>query len=144
MKSYALAISIIYCNCITATIAYDCSAEKALPGYTVRDFQPLMLVPRTANKISILRTIEIAGSEISMDEQFLNVKPTRCRIPGKGGKKFASAGMENNSTNGYRVDPAIFTKKAPAIVRISFVLDRYNNGKKCVPAVYKCLRRYNF
>jgi len=142
MRTIILAVSVIIISTnLLGNVTYDCRAKMGPKGYTVKDFEPFVLTTLGGNNISILRKFEIAGDELFMDEQFWKIKPVDCHIPGTGGIIFASLGMAEDSKNGYRIDPAIFSPKAPKAVSIDYVLDKMGNGKHCVPAVYECKKR---
>lgn len=140
MRAYSLAIAIIILgHNLPVAASYTCVAKKVAQGYGIRDFSPIILSVLSKNIINITRKIEIAKNAIDMDEQYTKVKSVACNLPGKYGKKFSAQGFEG-SINSYRIDPAIFSKNPPHVVRISSTLDKESNGKHCLPAVYECTR----
>jgi hypothetical protein len=142
MRSIILAVSITFISTnLVGNVTYDCIAKKGPRGYSVQDFEPFVLTTLGGHNISLLRKFILAGDEMFMDEQFWNIRPVECHIPGRGGIKFASLGMAEDSKNGYRIDPEIFSPKPPKVVSINYVLDKTGTGKNCVPAVYECIKR---
>lgn len=147
MKHGVLAISIIlFSTYVMGNSSYECFAKRGPKGYTTGDFEPFVLRATGRDNLSIMRKIIIGGEEIIMDEQFYKderlykVVATPCRIPLNGGRIFYSLGYEEDSKNGYRIDPKIWTTNAPDVINIAYVLDIKGRGEKCVPAIYECVK----
>lgn len=139
MRVCIIIIALIFSTLSLGHPTYNCLVKKARAKDNPQDFRPFTLKILGRNSINIIKKIEIIGQEINMDEQFLHVKPVNCHIPGSAGKKFASAGLED-STNGYRIDSAIFINNPPLVTHIGYVLDIDRSGLYCKPAVYECTR----
>jgi hypothetical protein len=134
-----IVVALIFSPMCLSNTTYNCVVKKARAFDNPRDFGPFRLEILGRNTIHILKKIDIMGQKITMDEQFLNVKPVNCPIPGKAGKKFASAGLEE-SANGYRLDYALFLSKPPYLTKVGFVLDIDRSGLICKPAIYECTK----